>query len=119
MIDQNGQYRLDTQQALTALEEGSNWQELADFLQQRHTGPLPETLTAWLDKIGRHSQAFTRVGPALFIKTRSAELAEMVMADPVLQKMCRRVDDKNLVIPAGKEKAFRTRLKELEYVLLA
>jgi hypothetical protein len=40
------------------------------------------------------------------------------MADPILQKFCHRIDRRTLVIPANKENAFRSRLKELEYVLL-
>jgi hypothetical protein len=115
-IDQT-QYRLDTQQFLTALEEGANFDLLAEFLRQRHSGPLPEEVTAWLEKVQQNSRAFKRGEPALFIKAQSAELVDMVLADPALQKFCHLISQHTFVIPARREKAFRARLKELEYIL--
>jgi hypothetical protein len=112
-----GHYRLDTQQFLTALEEGADFDHLAGFLRQRHGGPLPVEVSAWLEKVQQNSQAFKRGEPALFIKAQSAELVDMVLADPVLQKFCYMIDQHTFVIPARREKAFRSRLKELEYIL--
>jgi hypothetical protein len=113
-----GRYRLDTQQFLTTLESGSAWQDINDFLVQRHQGPLPGEVLAWLDQVQQKSQAFKRGGRAIFIKANKTDLVEMAMADPILQKFCHRIDRRTLVIPANKENAFRSRLKELEYVLL-
>jgi len=115
---ENGHYRLDTQRILTALEEGHDWQYLVDFLRDRHDGLLPDKILAWLEEIRENSQVFKKGETALFIKVQSAEVAEMVMADSILRKFCKQIDSRILVIPANKEKAFRKRLKELEYVLL-
>lgn len=112
-----GHYRLDTQQFLTALEEGADFDHLAGFLRQRHRGPLPGEVSAWLEKVQQNSQAFKKGEPALFIKAQSAELVDMVLADPVLQKFCHLIGQHTFVIPARREKAFRARLKELEYIL--
>ena len=112
------QYRLDTAQTLAALETGVDWQELADFLTRRHTGPLPEAARAWLEQIDQRRQAFQEAGTALLVKVKSPDLVELVLADPVLQKFCSIIDRKTLVIPAQKEKVLRSRLKELGYVLL-
>ncbi len=114
----SGAYRLEMQQLLLSLETGSGWQELVDFLERRHNGPLPPAVSAWLERARQNSRAFRPGGPALFIKIGSADLADLVTDDPVLQKFCRFVDPKTIVIPANKEKALRTRLKEMEYVLL-
>ncbi|MFC1975781.1 hypothetical protein ACFLXQ_05245 [Chloroflexota bacterium] len=113
----HAQYRLDTPQLLTALEAGADLGHLAGFLQQRHSGPLPEEVTAWLEQIRQNSQAFTMGGQAIFIKAQSAELAQMVLDDPVLKKFCHLTDRQTFVIPARREKAFRARLKELAYIL--
>ncbi len=113
----NGQYRLDAQRVLTAVEEGDDWQQVAEFLSSRHSGHLPEEVLFWLEKLQQNSQAFKNGGPALLIKVESADLAQMAMADPVLQKFCKRVDSKTLVIPANRVNALRKRLKELEYML--
>lgn len=112
------QYRLDLDQALTALESGIDWQELADFLTKRHAGPLPEAARAWLEQVDQRRQAFQEAGPALLVRVNSPDLADLVLADPVLQKFCGALDRKTLVIPAQKEKVLRSRLKELGYVLL-
>jgi hypothetical protein len=113
----NGHYRLDTQRLLASLEEGQALDYLADFLQKRHAGPLPPKVLAWLELIQENIQAFKRGEPALFIKAKSADLAQLALTDPVLQKYCSLIDKRTLVIPAGKEKAVRVRLKELEYLL--
>ena len=113
----NGRYRLDTQQLLNSLEEGQTLDHLADFLQKYHAGPLPPEVLSWLAQIGENTQAFKRGESALFIKAKSVELVDLALADPILQKYCSLIDKKTLVIPANKEKAVRTRLKELEYIL--
>ncbi len=112
-------YRLDSQTLLSTLETGTDLNQLADFLQKRHAGPLPAEAQAWLERIRHNAEAFKNSGPAMFIKAQSAELLELVLADPVLQKFCYVVNQKTLVIPANKEKALRARLKELEYVILS
>jgi hypothetical protein len=114
----NGLYRLDTSRLLSAIEAGSDWQQLIDFLESRHRGPLPEEVLAWLEKLQQNSRAFKEGDRALFIRVESADLAEMALSDPVLQKFSKQIDQKTLVIPTNKEKTFRSRLKELEYVLL-
>lgn len=110
-------YRLDTQRILTSLEEGQDLTYLAEFLSQRSSGPLPPPVLSWLERINQNSQAFSRGDLALFIKTKSPELLDLALADPVLGKICRAMDKKTLVIPASKEKAVRVRLKELEFLL--
>jgi hypothetical protein len=113
-----GHYRLDTQQFLTALEEGADFDHLAGFLRQWHSGPLPEVVTAWLEQVQQNSRAFSTGEKAIFIKAKSADLAQMVLDDPVLNKFCYLTGRQTFVIPARREKAFRVRLKELEYILL-
>lgn len=112
-----GRYRLDSQQTLTSIESGQDWQTLIDFLADRHDGPLPAEVLAWLDRLRQNSQAFKVSGNALLVKVSSTDLADLALADPVLQKLCNALDGKTLVIPAHREKLFRSRLKELEYVL--
>ena len=114
-----GQYRLDTQQLLTSMEEGTPWQQIADFLTERNQGPLPSEAWTWLTKLQENSAMFKASSQALFITVQSAELLEMALEDPVLGKMCNAITNRTLVIPSSKEKAFRRRLKELEYVMLS
>lgn len=115
--EKEGYYRLDTVKILTAVENGTDLDFLADFLQQRHSGPLPDEFQAWLDEVRRKSRAFKITGQALIISADTPELLELVQSDPVLQKYCSVIGRTRFVIPASREKAFRKRLKKLEYVL--
>ena len=112
-----GRYKLDTQRLLTALEEGADLTQLTEFLTTRHAGPFPEAVVAWLETAEQNSRAFNVSGQALLVKARSPELAELAATDPVLQKYCKKIDQQTLVIPTNREKQFRTRLKELAYIL--
>jgi hypothetical protein len=112
-----GRYRLETQLLLSAVETGHDWAELADFLSSRHHGPLPPAVTSWLARLQAKSRAFKNGGPALLVKVDDETLLEMVLADPTLQKLCSPLDRRTLVVPESKEKAFRSRLRELEYIL--
>jgi hypothetical protein len=113
----NDHFRLDTQRLLTSLEEGQTLDHLANFLQKRCAGSLPSQVLAWLDEIKEKAQAFKKGDAALIIKVKSADLAELTITYPELQKYCTLIDKRTLVIPANKEKALRARLKELEYLL--
>jgi hypothetical protein len=112
-----GRYRLETPLVLSAVEAGHDWAELADFLNGRHAGPPPPALTAWLERLQAKSQSFSNGGTALLVKVNDEALLELALADPVLQKLCSPLDRRALVVPAAKEKAFRARLKELEYII--
>jgi hypothetical protein len=111
-------YRLDAQQLLSAIEAGNDWRHLRDYLSSRQGGSLPQEVQAWFARLEQNSQLFRPGGEALFIKVKQAELIVMVLADPLLQKFTHQLDARTLVIPANKERAFRSRLKELEYLLL-
>jgi len=111
----HGRYQLDTQRLLTALEEGMDFAALTAFLSERHAGPLPAAVTAWLEQVNANSRAFTRGAQAVYVKARSAELVQQVLADPALNKFCHAIDAKTLVVTANREKTLRNRLKEWGY----
>ena len=110
-----GRYQLDIQLLLTALEEGADFAALTAFLTKRNDGPLPVAVTTWLEQVHTNSNAFTRGAQAVFVKARSAELVQQVLADPTIGKHCHAIDAKTLVVTANREKTLRNRLKELGY----
>ncbi len=113
-----GVYRLDTQRILTSLEDGADFEGLANFLNERNIGPLPTPAMQWLEQIEQNLKAFRISGPALLIKVTPPELIEQIVADQVLGKLCKPIDRTTVVIPSNKEKLFRKRLKELSYILV-
>ena len=110
-----GRYQLDIQLLLTALEEGADFAALTAFLTERNDGPLPPAVAAWLEQVHTNSNAFARGAQAVFVKARSAELVQQVLADPSIGKFCHAIDAKTLVVTANREKTLRNRLKELGY----
>lgn len=110
-----GHYKLDIQLLLTALEEGTDFAALTAFLTERNDGPLPPAVAAWLEQVHTNSNAFARGAQAVFVKARSAELVQQVLADPTVGKFCHAIDARTLVVTATREKTLRNRLKELGY----
>ncbi len=117
-LEEDGRYRLTSQRLLAALEAGRDGEELAAFLTRYHDGPLPAAVTEWLERLQENSRLFRRGRQALFIKVKRKELVDQVLDDPVLGRFTHKMDAKTLVIPASREARFRSRLRELEYVLL-
>jgi hypothetical protein len=112
-----GCYRLDTEQILTTLENGGDLSFLQGFLQEHHHGRLPEPALAWFAKIESNLDAFKLAQDAILVKVKSAELAEQMLADTVLQKFCQLYDRRTIVLPTSRLGAFKKRLKELEYIV--
>jgi hypothetical protein len=117
VMQKGGRYHLSTQRLLTSLEEGANLAQLTEFLNTRHAGPLLPSVIDWLAQVEQNAEAFKLSGQALLIKVQSIELAELALEDAVLRKYCEQIGPKALVVPTNREKQFRTRLKELGYIL--
>ncbi len=117
-LEEDGRYRLTSERLLAALEKGRDWEELVEFLTRYHEGPVPAAVTGWLGRLRENSRLFRRGSRALFIKVKRKELVDTVLDDPVLGRFTHKKDAKTLVIPASREARFRSRLRELEYVLL-
>ena len=111
-------YQIETQKFLTALEEGQQWEALAGFLQEYHTGEMKTAVSDWLKRMQHNTTAIKRGQNALFITVADTELANLILADKTLGKYTQAVSKRTLVIPASRERAFRRRLKQLEYLLV-
>lgn len=112
-------YQLDTQKFLTALEEGQPWQALADFLTEYHEGLLETAVADWLTRLQTNTTSIKRGKAALFITVAHPALANMITKDSLLGSFAHAINKKTIVIPASRERTFRKRLKELEYLLVS
>ena len=109
-------WRLTQQSVLTAVEEGLDLAEMAEFLLALGGGELPETVQRFFhDLQGRVGQLAYR-GPAHLIEAKDSVLAKLVAHDTRLRNLCLAAGDKYLVVPAENEAAFRRGLKEIGYV---
>jgi hypothetical protein len=111
-------YQLDNQRILDALAIGQQPEEMLAFLAELQGGePVDTAVATRIQQLADNARQFTRGAQALFINVRRPELVAMALADPALGKFTHQVDARTLVIPAQREKRFRERLKELEYLL--
>ena len=110
-------YRLSVPKLLAVLESSADLEIQRNFLRQNNRGELPVEVVALLDKIEADSKALRITTKSLTIQVRSAELAQQVLADPRAGKIARQLDDKTLIIPASRETAFRSALREMGYGL--
>lgn len=110
-------YRLDTQRFLTALEDGQSWKALADFVREYHDGALETAVSDWLKRLKRNSSSIKRGQDAIFITLAHPDLSNMLRDDNIVGKFIHLLNSKTAVIPASRERTFRKRLKELEYLL--
>ena len=109
-------WQLDPLRILAAVEGGRPISELESFLQARG-GPLPDAVQSFLaDLTGRAAQ-LSDGGSARLIECADAALADELAGSKRLGKLCRRVGDRHLVVPAASEAAFRKALRELGYIL--
>lgn len=70
-----------------------------------------------LDRVERDSRAFKLQTKMVTVRVRSAELAQLALDDRVAGKLARRIDATTLLIPAGRQTAFRNALRNLGYGL--
>ncbi len=110
-------YQLSAAKLLQALEASPTLETQRVFLEQRHRGPLPAEIVALFDRVEADSKALTIQAKSLTIRVRSAEIAQKVLDDPVAGKIARRLDDRTLIIPASRERAFRQALHQVGYGL--
>jgi len=86
-----------------------------DFLVSKSAHPLPQTVRVFLDDIQRNSRALKETGSAVLFQTTDAALAQLIVNDSALRKICFIANETTLVVPAEKETAFRRRVKQLGF----
>jgi hypothetical protein len=110
-------YQLSTVKLLTAVEGGHDFDQLIAFLQASHQGELSPSVAEWLAQLKTNLGVFKEAGTAVLVQLRQPELMEIIQQDTTLAKLCRRVDDKLLLVPSAKINRFRNRLKALGYLV--
>lgn len=109
-------WQLDPAKILAAAEAGRPVSELETFLQARG-GPLPDMVQAFLVDLASRAGQFSDRGAARLIECADAALAAEIAGNKRLGKLCLRAGDRQLVVPAASETAFRKALRELGYIL--
>jgi hypothetical protein len=110
-------WRLEAARVLAAVEEGLTVGELREFLQAKSPGPLPQTVTVFLDDLKRKARQVRDLGSARLAECADATVAQLLANDARLRKLCELAGERRLVFQVADEAAVRRRLRELGYVL--
>ena len=113
----DGSYRIDLASLLEALDARRDLQDDLHRLTQWHAGPLPEELIALVADARARGEAFATPQPAFTVQVTDPALAQLVVEDAKLKRYCRLAGDRTIVIMGNRERAFRTRLQELGYIV--
>lgn len=115
-VDRNT-YQLNTVKLLTAVENGQQIEQLAQFLLANHQGEFPVTVTNWLGQLQQNQGVFTEKETAVLINLNQPNLLTQIQQDKTLSKLFQPVNDKTILVPSSKLTRFRKRLKKLGYLI--
>lgn len=110
-------YRLDTEQMLTAVESGQDFDHLVRFLQASHQGDLAQPVADWLAQLQKNIGAFREGETAVVVQLKHPTLLALVEQDAILSKLYQHLDDQTVLVLNKHMGKFRKRLKELGYLL--
>ena len=113
--ESDGLWRLDHTRTVRAVEGGHEVAELRAFLTSRDDQDLPETVEGFLRDTEQRACALKQQGNALLIECADAEIAALLATDRRTAKLCLRAGERNLVVPAASERAFRNAIHALGY----
>lgn len=109
-------WQLERPKLLAAAEKGRSIEEIREFLTARSGGPLPDTVTHFLQDAGDRCVRVRDRGPARLFECADGALAALIANDTRLRKYCLRAGESLLAVPAESEIAFRRSLRELGYL---
>lgn len=110
-------WRLDPAKALSTVESGRATAELREFLEAGDDQPLPEPVEGFLTRAERRGRALRASGPAVLIECADPELARYLATHAATRNLCLLAGERQLVVRAEAEAAFRKAVHALGYGL--
>ncbi len=110
-------WRIDRRRILAHIESGGSMNDIRKELASVSDGGIPETVGTLLDETERKATALGSGRPCLLIEVADAPTAALIAHDPNAAKYCLPAGNRCLAVPARNERAFRTAVKKLGYVL--
>jgi hypothetical protein len=110
-------WRLTATKLLSATEEGRSIGEIREFLAERSSAPLPDTVGRLLEDAADRCARVHDRGLARLIECAEPALAVLIANDIRTRTHCMRAGERHLVVAAASEAAFRRALRELSYLL--
>ena len=112
---EDGAFHLDKAALLQAQQTENTLKERKELLLARHDGPLSPAVEDWLDQTESDSTALRKGRTMITIQVRRPEVRNAILEDPELRRYCRLLDDRTLLIPSSRERAFTRKVLQLGY----
>ncbi len=110
-------WRIDPKRILAYIETGGSMDDIRRGLESVADGDIPETLHTLLDEMAKKTTALKGGQPCRLIEVGDAVTAALIAHDPDAGKFCLLAGDRHLAVVTKNERAFRTAVKKLGYVL--
>jgi len=112
---EDGAFHLDKAAWLQAQQVENTLNERKELLLARHDGPLSPVVEDWLEQVEADSTALRKGRTMITIQVRRPEVRNAILEDPELRRYCRLLDDRTLLIPSSRERAFVRKVLQLGY----
>ena len=112
---EDGKFHLDKAAWLQAQHRENTLKERKELLLSRHDGPLSPVVEDWLEQVEADSAALRKGRTMITIQVRRPEVRNAILEDPELRRYCRLLDDRTLLIPSSRERAFTRKVLQLGY----
>ncbi|MDD8043590.1 MAG: hypothetical protein PHC78_07475, partial [Verrucomicrobiota bacterium] len=91
--------------------------EIRKEMESLQKGDLPQNLVTWLDELERKAMALKGGTQCILIEVADEATAALIAHDSKASKYCLPAGNRHLAVPAKNERAFRSAIKKLGYVL--
>jgi hypothetical protein len=108
-------WRLDKAKILNAVENGHSIAELRDFLEDRDSQGLPDTVEGFIATTGRAAVALKNRGPVLYIECIDAATAKLIASHELTKSLCYSAGPKHLAVNPENEERFRKAINAMGY----
>lgn len=112
-----GGWQLELEALVSAVESGYALGEFKEFLVAAVEGDWPEALEVLFAMVEERTTSLVLVGQSLVIECKTASLAQSLLKQTTLAKLCSLMGDRHLVVPLELEGKFRTAVRKLGYSL--
>lgn len=110
-------WELNTHQMLTFFESGGSMEEITTFLRSNSSTGIPDTVDVFLRDVAEKVSSVEEGEEALLFTVRDEATAALIAGDPDARKYCFLAGSDRLAVPKKNQRAFRSALKKLGYVI--
>ncbi len=110
-------WQIDSRPMLAHIESGGSMDDIRKELESVSDGSIPETVGTFLDETERKATALKCGQPCILVDVADKATAALIAHDPNAGKHCLLAGDRHVAVLAKNERAFRTAVKNLGYVL--